>query len=92
MKVRELMDMLANVDPETLVVMSKDGEGNGHSPLSDLSNGVYIADNTWSGELRLNIVDREAIELEVGTRYSDEDFAEAGVDGAVACVCLWPTN
>ena len=50
MKVRELMEVLSNVDPEAEVVMSKDAEGNGYSPFSHLWSGCYVAHTTWSGE------------------------------------------
>jgi hypothetical protein len=33
------------------VIVAKDAEGNGYSPLADLGLDKYIADSTWSGEL-----------------------------------------
>lgn len=32
------------------VILSKDSEGNGYSPLSDFSYGVYYPETTFSGE------------------------------------------
>lgn len=53
MTVKELRDLLKDVDGDVLVIMSKDGEGNGYSPLADTNLGQYLyeADTTWSGDL-----------------------------------------
>ena len=51
MKVKELIELLQKEDPERLVVMSKDGEGNCFSPFANQSTGAYEANNTWSGEV-----------------------------------------
>ena len=50
MKVKELIEHLEKCDPEAMVVMSKDSEGNGFSPLYENSTGRYEAESTWSGE------------------------------------------
>jgi hypothetical protein len=57
MKMKELLQILKNleaVSPETLeyeVVMSRDAEGNGYSPLYNTALVRYEPDNTWSGEV-----------------------------------------
>jgi hypothetical protein len=52
MTVQELRDALEGLDGDVLVVMSKDGEGNGYSPLSDVeADARYAPDSTWSGEV-----------------------------------------
>lgn len=51
MTVKELIEKLGELPQDSLVVMSGDGEGTKHSPLSDLSESLYIAQNTWSGDL-----------------------------------------
>lgn len=57
MKVKELLEMLqelTNHFPDALeheVVMSKDAEGNGFSPLCNTSGERYVAENSWRGEL-----------------------------------------
>jgi hypothetical protein len=51
MTVRELIAQLSTFPEDALVVLSEDAEGNGFSPLSDLSAEVYEAETTWSGEL-----------------------------------------
>ena len=84
MKVSELIEELKKVDPDNEVIMSKDGEGNSYSPLSDLGSGIYIAENTWSGEC-------------YNPQWSCDD-AGMGVEEweeilkKPRCTTLWPTN
>lgn len=50
MKVKELIEILKDCDPNAQVVMQKDAEGNGYSPLAGADHeAVYIAESTWSG-------------------------------------------
>jgi hypothetical protein len=57
MKVKELLQILKNLEaasPETLeyeVVMSRDAEGNGYSPLYNTALVRYEEDNSWGGEV-----------------------------------------
>jgi hypothetical protein len=51
MTVGQLKAALTHYSDDTLVVMSKDGEGNEYSPLSEDSEGRYRAENTYSGEM-----------------------------------------
>ena len=81
MKVHELQAILADYDKDDLVVVSRDAEGNGHSPLYTAWRGAYAADTTWSGEVGF----RQGDKLPDG--YTDEDY----VAGAPA-VILGPTN
>lgn len=87
MTVGELIAALQDVPPDTLIVMSEDGEGNGFSPLDTVDTGssAYTAESTWSGEVGLRTLTPEL----VAEGYSDDDVA--GPD-AVPCVVLWPTN
>lgn len=78
MNAQELIDILKEYPPDTLVVMSKDGEGNGFSPLDSHGDGFYVADSTYSGELFED--ENEFAE------YADE------VDEAVKVIVLWPAN
>lgn len=50
MNVRELIDDLLQMDPEAQVILQKDAEGNGYSPLYCTGVGVYEPDSAWSGE------------------------------------------
>jgi hypothetical protein len=76
MTVGELIKELAGCPGDALVVMSKDGEGNDFSPLSEVATGDYVAESTWGGHLR----------------DSEYDEEEDGPDGAVKAIVLWPTN
>lgn len=52
MKVSSLIKQLNTCDPNSEVIVQKDGEGNGFSPLSCVSkNAIYIPESTWSGEV-----------------------------------------
>lgn len=88
MTAKELIDQLLACDPDALVVMSSDGEGNSKSPLSEIGNtSVYVADSTWSGEtypaeLTQELADRG---------FTEDDLAPEG-SAAVPCVTLWPVN
>lgn len=45
-----LSDYLAAQPRDRKVVLRKDAEGNGHSPLAEAWEAMYVADSTWSGE------------------------------------------
>lgn len=51
MTTNELIKKLSIYPSDTLVVMSKDSEGNSFSPLASLDNYYYIAHNSYSGDL-----------------------------------------
>lgn len=81
MKVKELMNLLENFDPESEVVMSSDPDYERNSdispifsPLDILSTGFYIPDSSWSGDF----IQAEHVE-EVGDDYE-------------SAICLWPIN
>ena len=51
MKVRELIAALQGVDPDAEVILQKDAEGNGYSPLYGAdTDSVYVAETTWMGQ------------------------------------------
>lgn len=83
MKVKELIKLLNKVDPERIVILSKDGEGNGFSPLLDLEEKSYLADSTWSGEIGIEKLTPELI----AEGYTNEDVGK----GEKALV-FWPVN
>jgi hypothetical protein len=83
MTVKELIEVLEGENPDRLVVMSKDSEGNGFSPLADASTESYQASCTWAGEIG---IEKLTPELEKDG-YTEEDV----MDGVPALV-LWPTN
>lgn len=60
MTTAQLIQILATFPPDMEVILAKDEEGNGFSPISDLSNEWYAAVNSWSGE----IIDPDDVEDE----------------------------
>lgn len=83
MKVKELLEELSKVDPERDVILQKDGEGNGFSPLYGLWEGSYLPDSTWSGEVGLETLTEE----DVQAGFTEDDV----VDGTPVVVFV-PTN
>lgn len=87
MNLADLRRQLAALDhlpDETPVILAKDAEGNGFSPLTEAETGMYAAETTWSGEHYLTEEQRLA-------KDEPEDWFEAP-DDAVLAVFLWPTN
>lgn len=58
MKVSELIDVLKAMNPEAVVVIQKDAEGNGYSPCVGAEEARYEADSTWSGDV-LSVEDED---------------------------------
>jgi len=72
MTVKELIDKLKKEDPDRIVVMSKDSEGNSYSPLHSFWTGAYKAETTWRGEVGLEELTNEDIEQ----GYDEEDVLD----------------
>jgi len=52
MKVKELIEKLLKLDGDTDIILQKDSEGNGYSPLDGVdSNAVYIKNSDYSGDI-----------------------------------------
>jgi len=84
MTVAELISKLLGVNPDRVVVMSKDGEGNSYSPLYKTETATYVADTTWEGEIGLEELTDDLRKM----GFAEEDVKENGVPALV----LWPTN
>lgn len=84
MKVKELIKLLQKENPERIVVMASDAEGNSYSPLDGISTAAYKAETTWSGEVGLEKLSEE----DRAAGYTEEDVLEGGKP----CVILHPTN
>jgi hypothetical protein len=78
--VGELKAVLESLNPEMLVVLSSDVEGNGYSPLDAYGLGDYCPESTWSGEFYTN--DDPGLDLDV----FEEDT------NCRRAVALWPVN
>ncbi len=76
MTVKELREKLETIPDDREVVMAKDAEGNGFSPLADISPVRYVEANTWSGSVDEGF---------------DED-GKAVINFPFDAVCLWPVN
>lgn len=63
MTVSELIEVLSELNQNSIVIIQKDCEGNGYSPLSGCEEGIYIADSDYSGI----VVDPDET-LEVGVK------------------------
>lgn len=85
MKVKDLMTALAAADPDADVILQKDAEGNGYSPLegADL-NAVYVPDSTWSGDVYS--MDWKAEDA----CKTDAEWDE--IQAKPRCVVLYPMN
>jgi hypothetical protein len=82
MKVKDLIEILQEQSPDTLIVMSKDAEGNGFSPLYTVSpDAYYVPETTWMGDAYT--------EEDMKECYDDEgeDRPEAG-----SAIIMWPVN
>jgi len=85
MKVKKLIEELQKLDPTMDVIMQRDSEGNGYSPLADVyANCVYFPDSTSSGE----VVD---LLWTADEACRDEDEWER-IKKKKRCVVLAPTN
>ncbi|MEW2267875.1 hypothetical protein [Streptomyces sp. NPDC047868] len=82
-ELRQQLDAL-NLPDDTIVILAKDAEGNGHSPLVEADHAMYLADTTWSGERYMPEAQRLAEE-------NPDDWTQAP-DDAVPAVFLWPTS
>lgn len=51
MNVHELITLLKRMPLGATVVLQKDAEGNGYSPLADVRQGHYRAETLWTGEI-----------------------------------------
>lgn len=81
MKVRELIEALSKQNPDDLVVLSQDAEGNGYSSVWDLAVS-YVEPDYTGGRLE-GVLSAEDIEDD-----SDEDYGE--LDDYTRVVTIWP--
>lgn len=83
MKVKDLMEHLQKMDPESEVVMASDREGNNMSPCDKAEDEyIYTPETTWYGEIH----SREDCDTE-------EEWKERCSNSkTVNAVVLWPVN
>jgi hypothetical protein len=52
MNARELISILEKIDPDTRIILQKDSEGNGYSPLYAYDNdAIYSPENAFEGDV-----------------------------------------
>jgi len=79
MNVRELMAKLMAVDPDREIIMSRDSEGNGYSPLYDLWEGDYSPE--W-GQVYVEALTEEDIE----DGWSETDLCPSHIEKVKALI------
>jgi hypothetical protein len=82
----------AGLTDDAVVIIAKDAEGNGFSPLADRSSdGVYRAESSYAGSIEYWDED-DVDDLGPDRPTWSEWYADAQADGCVPCLVLWPTN
>lgn len=78
MKIKELIEILSEMNPELEVILQKDPEGNGYSPLAGAEVGEYLPTSTYSGE----------------SIHPDDlgDLEEETLEKLQTVVYFWPVN
>ncbi len=85
MKVKELIKVLRNYDPEKVVVLSKDEEGNRFSPLDEnFEDGYYRPESSYYGEAYYGYHNKEEYEENCEIDIDDKDIQKA--------IILFPLN
>lgn len=85
MLVKELIEELSKCDPESELIMQKDSEGNGYSPLNGIDKDCYyIPDSSWSGDVYCKEWTAEENGLE------EDEWEE--IKKQRSCIVLFPIN
>ena len=79
-----LRERLKDVPDDTPVILQKDAEGNGYSPLAGADEGMYEAESTYGGEAYMT-----SEQIAADPAYTEEDEAP---EGAARVIVLWPVN
>lgn len=79
--VGELIQLLQEVDPDRVVIISKDAEGNMYSPFSNIYTGAYEPSTPWYGEVGLD----ELTDEDVMDGFTEEDVMIDGTPALVIC-------
>jgi hypothetical protein len=85
MNVRDLIIELSALDPDAQVILQKDAEGNGYSPLACADGAaVYVPETTWSGNVYATTWSAEDADMD------EDDWKE--MLKRSRCVVLAPVN
>jgi hypothetical protein len=88
--VGELADYLATQPRDRKIVLRKDAEGNGHSPLAEAWEAMYSADSTWSGDT--HPTPEDLAEWMAGPNLQGWSEEDAAPDDAERVIVLGPVN
>lgn len=78
MKVKKLIELLQQQNPNAIVVLQEDREGNGHSPLGSVEPDGYVAMTKWNGDRKLLALTPE-LEEKGYTEYDLHEDAKPAV-------------
>lgn len=82
MTVKELVEILHTFQPDRLVVLSRDEEGTGYSPLADVSPAAYRVQQKMAGEV--GVIGLEVLTPELRQKgFSAEDVILNGIPAVV---------
>jgi hypothetical protein len=89
-ELRKALDELG-LAGDTSVILQKDAEGNGYSPLDGADEAMYLAESTWSGETYMTDEQLQAkIKADPNGRWDPEK--DGAPEGAVRVIVLWSVN
>ena len=85
-KVKELIKLLQEEDPEAVIIMSEDSEGNTYSPLGELTVADYIPDGPRQGDIYM----RELDEKDIEQGFTEEDLGPIDDPERVKAIVFYP--
>lgn len=87
MTVARLRDALAPLPDDMPVILQKDAEGNGYSPLAEANQAMYLPESTWAGDVYPTPEDMPRL-IEIDPGYAESEPP----DEAVRALLLGPVN
>lgn len=89
--VKEMIVVLSKFDSNDIIIIPEDNMAENGSPLCEITNDMlYVADNSWSGELYIRELTSENIEE--GFTTKDLYQWKPGDTPGKKCVVLWPIH
>jgi hypothetical protein len=80
-ELRRQLDAL-NLPDDTPVILARDVEGNGYSPVATVDDALYEAESPYSGQMYAS----------PEMRAAEPDEWDEAPDSATRAIFLWPTN
>lgn len=85
MKVKELIQLLQEKDPDMLIILAKDEEGNGYCGVEAIGTGVFHEDILYADFAEFE----EDISYHFNINSSMKDIIKKEAN---ECVCIWPLS